>query len=318
MAVIDFVFELERMPRKAEKYRADAAEIVGGGGAANAAVTVARLGGDAHLFGRIGNDQIGNLILNELEAEHINCSGLVQCEGGRSSYSSVLIDANGERQIVNFRGEGLEVDPASLDFGDYDVALYDTRWEAGAAALLADALSKGKPAVVDAEAPVSKKLVEDASHVAFSAQGFRDFTRCDRLEEGLATCNLPGWVAITDGGNGVLTRDGWIAPYAVKAVDSLGAGDVWHGAFALALGEGADEREAVHFANAAAASSSKACRYWAAAHAGAAETTAWVSTESPFSVSTTNPLGILRTACTSVSVCTVSAGSACTRASIKS
>jgi sulfofructose kinase len=44
-----------------------------------------------------------------------------------------------------------------------------------------------------------------------------------------------------------------IPAYPVTAVDTLGAGDVWHGAFALRLGEGADECDAMVFANAAAA-----------------------------------------------------------------
>jgi sulfofructose kinase len=47
VAVVDFVFFLDEMPRLAEKYRANGAEITGGGGAANAAAAIARLGGHA-------------------------------------------------------------------------------------------------------------------------------------------------------------------------------------------------------------------------------------------------------------------------------
>ena len=60
--------------------------------------------------------------------------------------------------------------------------------------------------------------------------------------------------AVTDGAEGVLMADGSRLPARqVQVVDTLGAGDVWHGAFALRLAEGSAEGEAVAFANAAAA-----------------------------------------------------------------
>jgi sulfofructose kinase len=62
---------------------------------------------------------------------------------------------------------------------------------------------------------------------------------------------------VTDGPHDVL----WIAGgalqrqpvFTISAVDTLGAGDTFHGGFALALAEGASEREAMRFASAAAA-----------------------------------------------------------------
>jgi sulfofructose kinase len=66
----------------------------------------------------------------------------------------------------------------------------------------------------------------------------------------------PSFVAVTDGPRDVLWRDGenlrQSQVFAVVAVDTLGAGDVFHGAFALALAEGRDERAAMRFAAAAA------------------------------------------------------------------
>ena len=62
MAVVDFLFEVDSMPDSAEKYAASGASIIGGGGAANAACAIARLGGDAMLAARIGADMIGQLL----------------------------------------------------------------------------------------------------------------------------------------------------------------------------------------------------------------------------------------------------------------
>ena len=68
---------------------------------------------------------------------------------------------------------------------------------------------------------------------------------------------LDGWLAVTIGEKGVLVGDkgavNRVPGFAVEVVDTLAAGDTWHGAFALALGEGRAELEAVRFANGAAA-----------------------------------------------------------------
>ena len=97
-----------------------------------------------------------------------------------------------------------------------------------------------------------------ASHIAFSRQGLRDFTNKESLISGLqqAANTLDSWVCVTDGSAGVFyIVDGDIINVPVKSIeviDTLGAGDVWHAAFALALGEGQTEHDAIIFANAAA------------------------------------------------------------------
>ncbi|MEO0915084.1 MAG: PfkB family carbohydrate kinase, partial [Pseudomonadota bacterium] len=67
-AVTDLVFEVAAVPEKPEKYAAEAASIVGGGCAGNAAVGIARLGGQPVLSARMGQDLIGDLTLRDLAA----------------------------------------------------------------------------------------------------------------------------------------------------------------------------------------------------------------------------------------------------------
>lgn len=264
VAVIDFVFMVDEMPRRPEKYRAKGAEIIGGGGAANAAVTVARLGGQAMLATRLGDDAIADMILAELLREGVDCRLARRLVGKRSSFSSVFIDASGERQIVNFRDMGMSFDADWLTPMlpvDFDAALCDTRWPQGGPAILNAARKLGVPAVVDAEAPIREAMdtLRAGSHVAFSLQGLRDYCGHEDVERGLrqAAAETGAWVCVTDGENGVtfLASDeaGHIAAFPVDVVDTLAAGDVWHGAFALMLGEGMGEPDAVRFANAVAA-----------------------------------------------------------------
>jgi len=122
------------------------------------------------------------------------------------------------------------------------------------------ARAAGVPAVIDAEAPVrhAETALRRATHVAFSEQGLEDFAGgVDAAALARAQAELGVWVCVTRGGAPVLVHDGAavseIATFPITPVDTLGAGDVWHGAFALALAEGRAEREAVRRANAAAA-----------------------------------------------------------------
>lgn len=264
VAVIDFVMHLPEIPARAEKYRAREAAILGGGCAATAAVAAARLGGRAMLAARLGDDPVGTMILDGLAAEGVDCALVRRLPGRRSSFSTIVLSDAGERQIVNFRDEGLSAAADWLGAGalpPFDAALADTRWPEGAAAVLTAARTRGLPGVLDAEAPLAPAAaaLAAASHVAFSAQGLRDFAGTGDLPAGLraAAARLSGWTCVTDGANGAFWIEGGAirhAPaYPVPVRDTLGAGDVWHGAFALALGEGMDAPAAVRFAHAAAA-----------------------------------------------------------------
>ena len=144
--------------------------------------------------------------------------------------------------------------PASTRF------LGDTRWQAGSAHFFRLAREAGVPAILDADRAPNERpeLLDLATHVAFAAQGLRDLTGLDDPSAGLqALPKIAAWVGVTNGAGGVFFRhEAEIRhepAFPVDAVDTLGAGDTWHGAFALALAEGQSEREAVRFASAAAA-----------------------------------------------------------------
>ncbi|MCG6857475.1 MAG: PfkB family carbohydrate kinase, partial [Salaquimonas sp.] len=172
--------------------------------------------------------------------------------------------ASGDRMIVNYRDPALpETTDWLPDFAELKpgAVLVDTRWPAGAQAALTYARARGIPGIVDAEPPVraAEKALLAASHIAFSRDGLKDWAETDDIARGLtiAATDTKAFVCVTDGANGVHYRrgddTGWLPSYPVHAVDTLAAGDVWHGAFALALAEGRDEIEAIRFASAAAA-----------------------------------------------------------------
>lgn len=262
MATVDFLFDVDAMPVKAEKFIARDAQIVGGGGAANAACAIAKLGGNAMLAARVGEDIIGKIIVEELKQNSVDCSLLVSVDTARSSFSSVLLDTHGERQIVNYRGCDLSDDVSAIYAADPAAVLSDTRWTDGTIAAMKLAREKNIPGVLDAEAPCDPEAMALASHIAFSRQGLESLAGSLRnvsdIEAALRKVakSYPVWLAMTDGENGVymLSSVGFLHQPAAKVVvlDTLGAGDVWHGAFTYWLGCGNSENESVRFANAAA------------------------------------------------------------------
>ncbi len=263
-AVEDHVFRVPALPTEAVKHQAIGFAIVGGGPAANAAVAIARLGGAALLAARVGADSVGASIVKDLEADGVDCALVKAFPAGQSSVSAVMVDDAGRRMLVNYLDPSLPRDPGWLTAAfpaNADVVLADTRWPEGAQAALTEARARRIPAILDADnpAPEDADVLACASHLAFSAEGLRRFTGEADLATGLraAAARFGVWCCVTDGADGALiATDGDVSRVPaprVEAVDTLAAGDVWHGAFALALAESGDERQAVAFACAAAA-----------------------------------------------------------------
>lgn len=259
LATLDLIFALEHLPQLGEKYLAIEGLLSGGGNAGNAAVATARLGGTVSILTALGQDDVGDLILKGLQKEGIDTKFVIQLKGHQSSFSSIVIDKAGERQIINCRNTPSFENLDNLqNLPIQDGYLADSRWNEAAVATLKIANCFSKPGVLDAEAPVSYEAVSTASHVAFSRQGLRDFTQHDDLITGLRSLSnrLDNWICVTDGSAGVYYLEQGqphnVQPPQVLAVDTLGAGDVWHGAFVLGLAEGKNELDSIYFANLAA------------------------------------------------------------------
>jgi sugar/nucleoside kinase (ribokinase family) len=268
IAVQDLVMRVADFPTPGAKVRADDFVVVGGGCAANAAVAIARLDGRARFAGPLGgpegHDPVSDRILADLAREGVDTSGVVRVPAASASVSIVLLDATGEKMIATRRGAGLETatpaDPATL-VATLDAVLADNRFPEFVLPICAAARERGIPVVLDADKATrtDDPLFAISSHVVFSSEALRQTTGLDDLAAGLASMRdrAPGFLAVTDGPNAMLWLDGRdlrrLPAFAVDAIDTLGAGDVFHGAFALALAEARDPVEAMRFASATAA-----------------------------------------------------------------
>lgn len=267
-SALDRVFTVEAWPAASAKVKASSLAEIGGGMAANAAVAIARLGGEAHFWGPAGEDSVAELMRVQLQAAGVDVNGLRRFAGRQSSTSAILIDARGERLIVSYRGSALEAPADWLPLAQIASAgavLADVRWPQGALAALRAARRAAIPNVLDAdtaEAATLQALAGQAEYVLFSEHGLECFAGVGEIEGGLRRALALGarFAAVTQGERGVR----WIAAgqaggmrhvpaFAVPVVDTLAAGDVFHGAFALMLAEAKAPEQALRYANAAAA-----------------------------------------------------------------
>ena len=267
IAVLDQVYHVDRFPVAQAKTRAGAFATVIGGCAANAALAIARLGGRtrlaAPLGGPAGEDPIGDRILAGLVREGVDCADTVRVAGATSPISAILIDAAGDRAIVNHRDDGLAVakvdDPARL-VADVAAVVIDNRFPEFVLPIASAARRRGVPVVLDGDAPTRETdaLLAASSHVVFSAEGLSATAGSGDLAAALDRIarRTRAFLAVTDGANDVLFIDAGrvrrMPVFAVDAIDTLGAGDVFHGALALALAQGRDEVDAMRFSAAAA------------------------------------------------------------------
>ncbi|NDO83232.1 hypothetical protein CJP72_21415 [Citrobacter sp. NCU1] len=263
-AVWDRVFETDQIPDQPTKYFAKGYFENGGGVAATAAVASARLGAETVLISRLGNDSNGELIRKDLAEWGVDVSKMHVFQEMQSSHAVIHVDPAGERQITVFRDSKCPTDTDWLNADILDGAdclLCDTSWPEGALWLMAEAKKRQIPTILDLDLGASRmdELVEHGDHLAFSMPGLFLFTGQNEIADALkmAQKKTAGTVYVTCGAEGCYWLDGddvrHVPSFKVECVDTTGAGDVFHGALAVAIAERRPAHEAIRFANAVAA-----------------------------------------------------------------
>ncbi|MEW9805625.1 PfkB family carbohydrate kinase [Mesorhizobium sp. ZMM04-5] len=263
---LDTILKVDTLPREQGKFVASGGMTIASGMAASAACAAQRLGADAWLWASAGDDAAGEQLISGIAADGVNCSLVRRVAGGRSAISAVIIDDAGERVIVPYYDPVTQADPVALpmDIGRFDAVLADVRWPGAAALALTGARDAGRAAILDADtAPreVLERLIPMATHVVASEQAARIL--CGALPPQAACAAIAGragvFVAVTAGAAGTWWRDKGsdmvrhVAAPRVTAIDTLAAGDVFHGGFAVGLAEGMQPEAALRLASAAAA-----------------------------------------------------------------
>lgn len=265
---LDTILRVETLPVHQGKFIASDGVQIASGMAASAACAAHRLGAEVSLWASTGDDAVADQLIAGIEAEGIDCTFVRRVRGARSALASILVDAHGERIIVPFYDRLAQADPEILPVGDlmaFDAVLVDVRWPGAAALALKAARAIGRPAILDADtAPleVLEQLLPLATHIVASEPAARIV--CGQALDPETACadlasRTDAFVAVTGGAAGSWWHDRragcvrHVAAPRIKAVDTLAAGDVFHGAFAVGLAEAMPVEQALRFASAAAA-----------------------------------------------------------------
>lgn len=266
LAVLDLVFGVETRPDRGRKAFADSMTVVGGGPAANAAVAVARLDGDARFIGRLGDDVVGDLIIDDFARWGVDARGIRRVPSAQSPVSSIVVESDGERTIVNHSDPELFASNDVItadDLSDADAVLGDLLWSTGAISAMQAAREIGVPGVLDFDEALPGSvdvMVTAPTHIIFSAPALVSVSSTTDPGTGLEVVRTmtDAWIAVTLGVGGVLWLDDadnlrTTPAFDIDTVDTLGAGDVFHGAFALGLAERRPIEEVIRRASAVAA-----------------------------------------------------------------
>lgn len=265
-AALDSVYRIERFPARPTKVQSLEHIEAGGGSAANAAATIARLGGEVEFWSRVGADDVGRRILAGLNAVGVDTANVLVHEGSRSSHAAVIVDGSGERFIVSERDHAM---PAAADWlpiasvASASAVLSDMRWFEGTQALFNAARRHGIPTILDIDVgggQSAARVLPLADYAIFSAPGIDAFAgpahRTSQLEKVLEAGAR--YAGVTMGAEGYAWRKqdgthGFQAAFRTAVVDSTGAGDAFHGAFAWAIANGETPAQCARVASAVAA-----------------------------------------------------------------
>jgi len=267
MPVRDLTFHTPGVPGRGSKENATGFDEICGGNALNAAIGIVRLGGRASILGPLGDakETSSRFIFDKMAHEGIETKNLIHMPGLVTPISAVMIDPTGERTIVTFRDPELwkvRLPKADTLLDDCAAILTESRCAEFCTDLCAEAVRRGIPVIVDVDRAMSLRegLLNASTHLVFSSEPLQE--TADESDDGTALKKIArltkSFLAGTRGARGTIWLDeqGQLQEtqaFPVHTVDTLGAGDVFHGAFALGITEGQDLRTALRFASAAAA-----------------------------------------------------------------
>ncbi len=259
----DIIFSIPgRLPENIKLRITDKLEIPGGPATCAAALT-GKWGLPTYLVSRVGDDIFADAILKKLEQFHVNTDYIQKIEGADSSMSLVIRHCdNANRTAINYPGTLLDLELPLPEH--YDVILTDGHELASS--LEAIRRAPQVPSVLDAGSvrdstlTLAKKVTYLVCSEVFAGtycQGPIRLEDIEALRTQIASLKtLAPYVAVTLGEQGLVYEEGGhlyhIPAFPVKSVDTLGAGDIFHGSFAYGIHEKLSFPDALQLASAAA------------------------------------------------------------------
>jgi sugar/nucleoside kinase (ribokinase family) len=258
---VDSIALLPAFPSPDEKM--EIADFVqhGGGQVATAMVACARLGLKTRYIGKVGDDPLGEFSLESIRKEGVDVTAVVRERGVKNQFAIILVDKRSAKRTILWRRDRRLLYRENelsrrvvcqgrilhVDGHDMEATLTAVRW----------AKEAGMVTVMDADR-IDRKTGELIQHIDFliTSESFPSrFTGFTDLPKALSALQevSRGFVAATLGPQGAVTLVGGTPVFfdgiPIKAVDTTGAGDVFHGAFIYGLLKGWEMEQIFSFAN---------------------------------------------------------------------
>jgi sugar/nucleoside kinase (ribokinase family) len=263
-------------PLAGGRHMVDEVRITAAGTAAGTSVDLAKLGIETVVLGAIGDDELGELLVQMLDRHGVDTTRLVRKQDDQTSVSILLIGDDGERQVVvRLPGANSHL---SLDDVDFDaIAEADLLHVGGVDVLgkfagaplrevMAFARSRGVPTSLDVLGPCDERIAErlapalrDADYFLPNADQLTGMTGCSEPAEAAAALRRlgVGCVVATLGADGSLVSsdrgEAFLPAFDVPVVDTTGCGDAFAAGFIVGVLSGRDEQSAAWLGTAAAA-----------------------------------------------------------------
>jgi sugar/nucleoside kinase (ribokinase family) len=262
---VDFLCVVPHLPAFDTKLRMSRFRLAGGGQVATALVALARWGLRCAYVGKVGEDELGQFTISELEREGVDTRFVKVARGSSSQCAAILIDeSSGERTIVWHRPAETELRPDEVPLQLISSAralLIDGHEAAAALAAARAAREVGRAVILDAEevSPLTAELLGLTDHCIGTADFVRAFSGKVDLRDGLGAVRGSGpsvaGATLGRAGCAALDEAGLVASagFKVPVADTTGCGDVFHAGYLYGLLAGWSLEERLAFANAAAA-----------------------------------------------------------------
>src|SRR4028118_867308 len=241
MVTLDLVYLSAKLPGNNQKVVASDYTVAAGGPATNAAVTFSYLGNEATILGVVGTHPITHLIRDDLESHGVAIADLDPTTTQPPPVSSIIVtQATGDRAVISLNATKIQANsdqlPADLVCG-VDLVLIDGHQMTVGGAIAQLAKINNIPVVVDGGSwkPGFEKILPFVDYAICSANFYPP--TCSSVEEVIACLSEAGipHIAITQGEKPIqyFSRgvSGQMLVPSINAVDTMGAGDVFHGAF---------------------------------------------------------------------------------------
>jgi ribokinase len=267
-ANIDLTTFADRFPKPGETIFGQKFDLGFGGKGANQAVAARLCGADVFMVARVGSDLFGPATIENFKKLGIDTTHVKQVEGLSSGVAPIFVEPNGQNRILVVKGANDALKPADVDgaaetlkAADCIVLQFEIPLETvyyavafarkhGIRCILNPA--PGQAVDMRALAGLDYFVPNESEAETITGIAVKNVEDANKCAEKLVTGGIRR-VIITLGANGsLLAGAGFsehVPPFAVKSVDSTGAGDAFIGSFAVFLAEGVPEREAVRRAN---------------------------------------------------------------------